>query len=58
MTPLPVLAGAVQETWAWLLPGVATTPVGGPGSGMGLVTVVVAPADPGPTALVATTVKT
>ena len=57
MAEPPLRVGAVQETWAWAIPGVACTPVGASGTGRGLVVEVVVPAEPGFTALMATTVK-
>jgi hypothetical protein len=60
MADPPVLAGAVQLTMAWPLPGVALTAVGAPGTVTAAVGLTAAEGDeagPVPAALVAVTVK-
>ena len=60
MAAPPLLAGAVQLTLAWPLPGVALTPVGAPGTVTAAVGLTAAEGDeagPVPAALVAVTVK-
>ena len=54
---LPLLAGAVHDTAAELLPAVAVTPVGAPGTAAGVTELDAVDAPPVPTALVAVTVK-
>jgi hypothetical protein len=53
----PLLAGAVNATDAWVLPGVATGEVGAPGTVAGVTAEDAAEADPVPALLVAVTVK-
>ena len=53
----PLLAGAVHDTWAWLLPAVAVTAVGEPGIVVGVTAVLGADAVEVPELLVAITVK-
>jgi len=54
---LPLLAGAVHDTVAEVLPDVAVTPVGAPGAVAGVTEFDAADALPVPTALVAVTVN-
>jgi hypothetical protein len=54
---LPFDAGAIKLTVACVLPGVAVTPVGASGNAAGITLLEAADAGPGPTALVAVTVK-
>jgi hypothetical protein len=53
----PLLDGAVHETVAWLLPAVAVTDVGAPGTVTGVTALDGDDAGPVPTAFVAVTVK-
>src|ERR1019366_1615803 len=53
----PLLLGAVQDTAAAALPGVASTPVGAPGTVLGVTTALASEAGEVPTALVAFTVN-
>lgn len=53
----PVLDGAVHDTDACAFPGVALTPVGAPGTVVGVTAEDADEADPVPTALVAVTVN-
>jgi hypothetical protein len=53
----PFEAGAVHEMVAWPLPAVADTPVGAPGTVMGVTLFEAAEAGPLPAALVAVTLK-
>ena len=55
--PLPLLAGAVHDTVAEVLPGVPVTPVGAPGTVAGVTELDAVDAPLVPTALVAVTVK-
>jgi hypothetical protein len=57
MAPPPFEAGAVHDTVAWPLPAVANTPVGAPGTVMGVTLFEAAEAGPLPAALVAVTLK-
>jgi hypothetical protein len=53
----PLLAGAVHDTAAWLLPAMAVTAVGAPGTVEGVTAVLGADAVEVPAALVAVTVN-
>jgi hypothetical protein len=53
----PFEAGAVKLTFAWALPGVTLTTVGGPGTPAGVTLLEGVEAGPGPTALTAVTVN-
>jgi hypothetical protein len=53
----PVLAGAVHDTLACAFAGLATTPVGAPGTVRGLTAAEAVEAGPVPAAFVAVTVK-
>jgi hypothetical protein len=53
----PFDEGGVKNTWAWVLPGVALTPVGAPGNVYGVTGVEGLEAGPGPVTFVAVTVK-
>jgi hypothetical protein len=53
----PLLAGAVQDTTAAALPGVALTPVGAPGTVIGVTKPLAADGREVPAALVAVTVN-
>ena len=53
----PLLAGAVHDTWAWLLPAMAVTAVGAAGTAVGVTAVLADEAGEVPAALVAVAVK-
>jgi hypothetical protein len=53
----PLDAGAVHDTTARVLPGMADTPVGGPGTGRGVTAALGAEGGPSPATFVAKTVN-
>jgi hypothetical protein len=53
----PLLAGAVHDTTAWMFPGVAVTPVGAPGTALGMTAALATETEDVPAALFAVTVN-